>query len=58
MNATLAMTTMVHLREVGSPGMAHMMAAMHRLMSSNSPGMLRMMTDAGRGMAHMMSGHP
>lgn len=58
MNATLAMTMIVHFREVGSPGMAHMMTAMHRLMSSDNPGMLRMMTDTGRGMAHMMSGRP
>ncbi len=56
MNAALAMTMMVHLREVGSPGMAHMMAAMHRLINSDNPGMLHMMADAGRGMAHMMSG--
>lgn len=58
MNATLAMTMMVHLREIGRPGMVHMMAAMHHLMSSNNPGMPRMMADAGRGMAHMMSRLP
>lgn len=53
-NEALAMI-MTHLPAMTSHGMAHMMAAMQRLMNAANPGMSHMMAGAHRATMHMMT---
>lgn len=52
MDANIFSMAMAHLHGM-NPGLAHMMAAMHRLMTQGNPGMAHMMAAMSRLMAVM-----